>query len=234
MNKKKGNDVKTLKVVMLSCLVLVTGTAFADGCMTNKERNELEASCAKKATGFLGYQDFYAKQRCEKEREPQAEADACARKKEEAQKRIDATISELLAGRDSCFHRGVTPDDYRNCMEQRNWVGLDDDLSLFQSLCRGIYSTGCQQDVWEVARTRQREKEQQQEATEQAALKKKCGGDYHKPRVGMTLTRARQCVGELYLVSQMNRKDGVISTYRGSGGYIYVMGGKIVMWQARY
>lgn len=58
-----------------------------------------------------------------------------------------------------------------------------------------------------------------------------CGTDYAKPTVGMPLARARNCVGELTLVSQVNREDGVASVYRAGRLQLVVMNEKVVAWQ---
>lgn len=63
-----------------------------------------------------------------------------------------------------------------------------------------------------------------------AAQKAQCGDDYRAPRIGMTLARAQQCVAKLRLTSEINRADGVVSTYTSGGMYLHVMQGKVVSW----
>lgn len=77
---------------------------------------------------------------------------------------------------------------------------------------------------------RHQEKEDREDAEMEAALKRKCGKDYMNPRIGMTLARAQLCIGDLTLESQINRKDGVISTYSDGYTYINVMSDRIVSW----
>lgn len=84
----------------------------------------------------------------------------------------------------------------------------------------------------------EREREERAEQRQQAKLKadrvlkmKQCGDDYGKPRIGMSLARVKECVGNFKLVSEINRADGVVSTYRSSGMYIHVMGGRISAWE---
>lgn len=68
-------------------------------------------------------------------------------------------------------------------------------------------------------------------ASERTAKQKSiCGEDYRSPRVGMTLARAKECVAEFKLKGQINRADGVVSTYRAGDLYAHVMDGKIVSW----
>ncbi|EGI75896.1 hypothetical protein [Hylemonella gracilis] len=62
------------------------------------------------------------------------------------------------------------------------------------------------------------------------ARQKECGGDYGTPRVGMSLERAKYCVGDLRLKGQVNRSDGVVSTYWAGKVYLHVMNGKVVSW----
>jgi len=93
---------------------------------------------------------------------------------------------------------------------------------------------------WEeeqAARTKAEEAERARQAAEDARAgkwvaqrKKECGSDYGKPTVGMTLDRAKRCVGEFEMYSQVNRVDGVVSMYRAGQMHISVMGGRIVHW----
>lgn len=64
-----------------------------------------------------------------------------------------------------------------------------------------------------------------------AAKKRACGSDYANPAVGMHIERVRSCVGDLTLVSQLNRRDGVASVYTAGRLHLVVMGGKVVAWQ---
>ena len=71
-----------------------------------------------------------------------------------------------------------------------------------------------------------------EEDRQEAALEKACGRDYNQPRVGMTAARADQCVGDLIMKSQINRRDGVVTTYLSGSYYLHVMAGKVVAWSA--
>lgn len=64
-----------------------------------------------------------------------------------------------------------------------------------------------------------------------AAKKRTCGAEYAKPSIGMSIERVRSCVGDLTLVSQVNRQDGVASVYTAGRLHLVVMGGKVVAWQ---
>lgn len=72
--------------------------------------------------------------------------------------------------------------------------------------------------------------DQRRIAAETKSRKDACGDDYGTPKIGMTIDRAQQCVGKFKLVSQLNRPDGVVSTYRTGSTVIHVMGGRIVAW----
>jgi hypothetical protein len=63
-----------------------------------------------------------------------------------------------------------------------------------------------------------------------AQRKVACGDDYLNPQIGMTISRAKQCVGNFAVVSQTNRADGVVTTYRGTRTVLHVMEGRIVAW----
>jgi flagellar biosynthesis GTPase FlhF len=82
-----------------------------------------------------------------------------------------------------------------------------------------------------------KEEEAQERAAQKAAaarensMREKCGADFRQIRIGMTLSRAQQCVGKFILKSQINRADGVVSTYANGATYINVMDERIVSWQ---
>lgn len=60
--------------------------------------------------------------------------------------------------------------------------------------------------------------------------KKLCGDDYLTPKIGMSIERAQKCVGNFRLTSQLNRADGVVSTYSAVRTYLHVIDGRIVSW----
>lgn len=82
----------------------------------------------------------------------------------------------------------------------------------------------------------QQEQIQWEKATAKAASarvakqKSACGEDYRSPRIGMTISRAKECVADFRLQGQINRADGVVSTYTAGRMYLHVMDGKIVSW----
>lgn len=67
-------------------------------------------------------------------------------------------------------------------------------------------------------------------AEREAALKAACGADYKALRVGMSIERAKECVAPFKLTGQLNRVDGIVSTYQYRGAYAHVMQGRIVSW----
>lgn len=81
-----------------------------------------------------------------------------------------------------------------------------------------------------VAAQKQQRVQQAKVAGEQKALQEVCGADYKALRVGMPLFRANQCYGKFVLRSQINRADGVVSTYWHGSTYAHVMNGLIVSW----
>lgn len=82
----------------------------------------------------------------------------------------------------------------------------------------------------QVAAQKQRRVQQAKAVAEQKTLQQVCGNDYKALRVGMPLFRANQCYGKFVLRGQINRADGVISTYVHGGTYANVMNGLIVSW----
>lgn len=67
-------------------------------------------------------------------------------------------------------------------------------------------------------------------ASAEAKRKSACGDDYKNLQIGMAITRVQQCVAPFKLVGQLNRADGVVSTYRSGGVYAHVMNGRVVSW----
>lgn len=63
-------------------------------------------------------------------------------------------------------------------------------------------------------------------------LKARCGTDYKKPYIGMTLARVQECVTPLKLEGQLNGANGIVNTYRGGGGSLFQsIDGRIVHWR---
>lgn len=95
-----------------------------------------------------------------------------------------------------------------------------------------------EQEAREAVYAKQREAEDRaQAASDRKAtvvasnLKARCGNDYKKPYIGMTLARAQECVTPMKLEGQFNGPDGVINTYRGGGGSLFQsIDGRIVHW----
>lgn len=68
------------------------------------------------------------------------------------------------------------------------------------------------------------------QARRDAALRKACGKDYMAPRIGMPIKRALQCLGEFRVSGQVNRKDGVLTTYVNDDAMLQAIDGKLVGW----
>jgi sRNA-binding protein len=71
---------------------------------------------------------------------------------------------------------------------------------------------------------------QEEEREKEAVLRKECGKDFHKLRVGMIWTRVQKCSGleSFEVVSE----DRVGRVYEADGGFIRVEKGKVVRWIA--
>ncbi|WP_200227843.1 hypothetical protein [Rubrivivax gelatinosus] len=82
----------------------------------------------------------------------------------------------------------------------------------------------------EAADRAERAAEARAQAKAVAAKRAACGADYLAPRIGMPIDRALQCVGAFRLQGQINRADGVLSTYLGARRYLHVMDGRVVAW----
>lgn len=71
----------------------------------------------------------------------------------------------------------------------------------------------------------------EREARRQDQVRRKvCGTDYANPQVGMHMARVRSCVGDVVLLGQVNRADGVVSTYRSGRLLLTVHKDRIVAW----
>lgn len=81
-------------------------------------------------------------------------------------------------------------------------------------------------------REREQAHAERQEAKKTSALKAQCGVDYKNPTIGMPIERVRQCVASsLTVAGQVNRADGVVTTYTtSSGAFFHVMKGRVVAW----
>lgn len=78
---------------------------------------------------------------------------------------------------------------------------------------------------------RQAEADEREAQRQDKVRRKVCGADYAKPAIGMHIERLRSCVGDLTLVSQVNRADGVASVYSAGRLQLVVIGGKVAAWQ---
>lgn len=83
--------------------------------------------------------------------------------------------------------------------------------------------------AWAETLRTQAELDRQEQEAENRMLAK-CGRDYRRPSIGMSLSRAKQCMGGLRLVSELRHKAGVVSMYESDAHYINILGGKVVSW----
>lgn len=74
---------------------------------------------------------------------------------------------------------------------------------------------------------------QQVEREEEAAQKKKCGKDFGKLRVGMTLERYEECTDGVIFMTETVSKGAVVETYRSTFYYIHATNGRIVAYTRR-
>jgi hypothetical protein len=72
--------------------------------------------------------------------------------------------------------------------------------------------------------------ESEAQAAQEQELRAACGLDYQQLKLGMTIDRARMCVGTPYFVSVSNRRGELISIYQIGQRYVHVMGELIIGW----
>lgn len=71
---------------------------------------------------------------------------------------------------------------------------------------------------------------QKKREAEVAEKKARCGSDFNTPSIGMRIERVQECLAPAKLVSQINRADGVVSTYRSGSLTFHVMSGRVIAW----
>lgn len=79
-------------------------------------------------------------------------------------------------------------------------------------------------------RIAQRESEAREFEEQEARAKKICGEDYNNIKVGMSLKRVNDCVGETTLTGQIQKNGVTISSYRVNNIYLYVKNGHVAAW----
>lgn len=72
-----------------------------------------------------------------------------------------------------------------------------------------------------------------QAAKQEAARREACGADYGVPKLGMTLRRANDCVGRLYVVSKTALRGGEMTVVKTGRFYISAVDDKIVHFSVR-
>jgi hypothetical protein len=72
--------------------------------------------------------------------------------------------------------------------------------------------------------------EREEQAAREQQLRTECGLDYHQLKLGMTIDRARTCVGTPYLMNVWNRRGALMSTYQIGDRTVQVMGDQIIGW----
>ncbi|MDD2853852.1 MAG: hypothetical protein PHY09_18345 [Desulfuromonadaceae bacterium] len=61
-------------------------------------------------------------------------------------------------------------------------------------------------------------------------VKKECGDDYQKIRVGMKISQVQKCVAEYFLHGQMKLGQDVVDHYKRGAAYLYVQNGTVTAW----
>lgn len=68
---------------------------------------------------------------------------------------------------------------------------------------------------------------------QEAEQQRKCGGDFGKLRIGMTLDRYEECTEAVDYVTERASSDGKVEVYRGMFYFIEARDGKIVAFTRR-
>ena len=151
-----------------------------------------------------------------------------------------ATPQALALSDDSCRDRHGLAINSRECIDFRKQSKPLIDIDCFNSPdCRREKeaAAGVRREREEQTKQAEQEAIEKQEAdaarrsaTAVAAGKAKCGDDYKSPKIGMSIDRVRACVTQVKLKGQLNRADGVVSTFEGGNAYFHVMEGRIISW----
>lgn len=142
---------------------------------------------------------------------------------------------------DACRDRNGLAINSRECIEYRKANPRMSDIDCFNSTeCRAQREAAAQmrrdrsaqEDAAErEAQEREQAASERKAAALESAKKTKCGADYKKPSIGMTMDRVRECVSTSFKeAGQTNTAQGVVTTYRAPGGYLHVIDGRVVQW----
>ncbi|MFP5473081.1 MAG: hypothetical protein ACLGJD_05525 [Gammaproteobacteria bacterium] len=157
-----------------------------------------------------------------------------------AQQRVEENLRQGGATEESCRNKVGVRINSQECIAFFKAQNRPSDIECFQSpSCRSEAEARNAK-----ARARAEEEERQRAhadaraeeavrrraAASKSAMQSKCGDDYKAPRIGMNIDRVRECVTSVRLTSQINRADGIVSTYEGGGAYFHVMDGRVVAW----
>jgi hypothetical protein len=134
--------------------------------------------------------------------------------------RTDAAIAKELAALEGDRLIRQAAEDKRKA----DWAAMRERSDLEQSARRAAM------EQQRVAEDKAQATADRRAATAVDTQKTKCGADYKAPRIGMSIDRVSACVTTVKLKGQLNRADGVVSTYEGGNAYFHVMDGKIVSW----
>lgn len=74
---------------------------------------------------------------------------------------------------------------------------------------------------------------EQVEREETAQKKRRCGKDFEKLRIGMSLERFEQCTDGVVFVTDSMTANGMVETYRSTFHYLLVKNGRIVSYTRR-
>ena len=77
---------------------------------------------------------------------------------------------------------------------------------------------------------REEQKQQAKQAAIQSSLKSQCGDAYRRPSIGLSVEKFKLCVAPIREVGQLNRADGVVTTFQGSGYIVHAMSGRVIAW----
>ena len=73
---------------------------------------------------------------------------------------------------------------------------------------------------------------EQVQREDEKELKRKCGKDYMRLRIGMTIDRLEQCYGATYVTETVS-KGGVIETYRTTFDWVHVKNDRVISYTRR-
>jgi hypothetical protein len=194
-----------LGVLFAASSAVAQPTSAAD----RQDRQAMLSDCRAASRSMDGHVDQERVRQCVAAREQERLA---SQRTEEADRRREAIAKDLEAA------KSVSESSSLADREQRDRV-----LCRAQSLNPDATVNA---DAYIACRGRGKDRER-----ELAARRQRCGRDYMRVDLGMSWARVVDCAGPFNTISQINRRQRVVTTYESMHFRVSVIDGKVAAWQ---